>query len=267
MKYLAFIALLVVAGLPMLVFGQTDNTSTEFIPLTNIPNLTETGNAFSLESFLNGLFRLSIGAAAVIAVLQIMRAGIMYMGSDSGFAEKKEAKNLIALSIGGLILVLSPVVVFSIINPEILSLKIGNIEGLAVPIDPLPPAGPLPPARFITVSSAEECREKGGTVSGDGGSLLCTVPADSPAAQEETACSAFLDPTAAPTGASCARSVGDNYSRIDAQCCVGMAEEGYQCCGAIQETPPVVNTEASITIVKYGYIPIAEESQDLGSIN
>ncbi len=132
MKYLTFLILFL--GLPLLAFAQTTtgavNTDTSFVPLTNIPFLTETGNAFSLDSFLNGLYRISIGIAAVVAVLQIMRAGIMYMGSDSGFAEKKEAKNLIALSIGGLILVLSPVVVFSVINPEILNLKIGNIEKL-----------------------------------------------------------------------------------------------------------------------------------------
>lgn len=128
MKYLAFLVLLL--ALPLLVLAQDNsNTSTEFIPLTNVPFLTETGNAFSLDTFLNGLYRISIGVAAVVAVLQIMRAGIMYMGGDS-VTEKKEAKNLIALSIGGLILVLSPVVVFSIINPEILTLKIGNIDKL-----------------------------------------------------------------------------------------------------------------------------------------
>jgi len=129
MKYLAFLVLFL--GLPLLALAQTTaDAGTGFIPLTNVPFLTETGNAFSLETFLNGLYRISIGIAAVVAVLQIMRAGIMYMGSDSGFAEKKEAKNLIALAIGGLILVLSPVVVFSVINPEILKLKIGNIEKL-----------------------------------------------------------------------------------------------------------------------------------------
>lgn len=123
MKYLAFLVLLLT--LPVLALAQTPG----FIPLTNIPLLTATGNAFSLDTFLNQLYRISIGIAAVLAVLQIMRAGIMYMGGDS-VTEKKEAKNLIALSVGGLILVLSPVIVFSIINPEILTLKIGNIEKL-----------------------------------------------------------------------------------------------------------------------------------------
>ena len=131
MRYV--LLLIAFLALPALAFAQgATSTGPGFIALTNIPGLTDVGNAFDLQNFLNQLYRICIGAAAVIAVLQIMRAGIMYMGGDS-VTEKKEAKNLIALSIGGLILVLSPVVVFSVINPEILSLKIGNIEGLKVP--------------------------------------------------------------------------------------------------------------------------------------
>lgn len=126
MKYLPLIALFL--GLPLVALAQE---FTGYVPLTNVPFLTETGNAFSLDSFLNGLYRLCIGIAAVVAVLQIMRAGIMYMGGDS-VTEKKEARNLIAMSIGGLILVLSPVVVFSLVNPEILTLRIGNLEDLKV---------------------------------------------------------------------------------------------------------------------------------------
>lgn len=156
-KILHLLIIVVLVALPMLVSAQATTTATstatstavdapssqmKFIPLTNVPFIQEAGGAFNLTDFLNGLFKICIGVAAVVAVLQIMRAGIMYMGSDSGFAEKKEAKNLIALSIGGLILVLSPVVVFSVINPEILSLKIAGVEDLAVAEpDPLTPPG------------------------------------------------------------------------------------------------------------------------------
>jgi type IV secretory pathway VirB2 component (pilin) len=126
MKYLPFLSLLLL-GLPLVVFGQ-DAT---FVPLTTgVPFLENVGNADSLSTFLNDIYKVCIGVAATLAVLQIMRAGIMYMGGDS-VTEKKEAKNLIAMSIGGLILVLSPVVVFSIINPEILSLEIKGLSQLA----------------------------------------------------------------------------------------------------------------------------------------
>jgi len=123
MKYLSLIAAFLLV--PLAAHAQ----DTGFVPLTSIPGLTDVGNSLNLEVFLNNLYRICIGVAAVLAVLQIMRAGIMYMGGDS-VTEKKEAKNLIALAIGGLILVLSPVVVFSVINPEILNLRIGGIDQL-----------------------------------------------------------------------------------------------------------------------------------------
>jgi hypothetical protein len=136
MKYFALLALIF---LPLLALAQATDTS--FVPLTNIPVLFETGKAINtpegLSLFLNTIYKISIGVAAVVAVLQIMRAGIMYMGSESGFAEKKEAKNLIALSIGGLILVLAPTIVFSIINPDILTLKIKGIDALKVEQRPI----------------------------------------------------------------------------------------------------------------------------------
>lgn len=130
--------LLSLATLPVLVFAQTppptpdpaENTNTAFVSLTNIPALEGAGNAATLPAFVNSLYKIAIGLAAVLAVLQIIRAGIMYMGGDS-VTEKKEAKNLIALSIGGLVLILSPVIVFSIINPSILDLKIGGLSELA----------------------------------------------------------------------------------------------------------------------------------------
>lgn len=108
----------------------TQSDSTAFVPLTSIPGIQSAGNAATLPDFLNSLYKLAIGVAAVLAVLQIVRAGVMYMGGDS-ITEKKDAKNLIALSVGGLILVLSPVIVFSIINPKILSLQIGGLDELA----------------------------------------------------------------------------------------------------------------------------------------
>ncbi|MDP3402420.1 MAG: pilin, partial [bacterium] len=227
MKYLTFLILFL--GLPLLAFAQTTtgavNTDTSFVPLTNIPFLTETGNSFSLDSFLNGLYRISIGIAAVVAVLQIMRAGIMYMGSDSGFAEKKEAKNLIALSIGGLILVLSPVVVFSVINPEILNLKIENIEKLK-------PIESAEPRRVIEVASASDCREQGGVVESQGPPVTCSVPADSDAGREATSCATFNNPPESPiiVGGNCALELSESYVRIDNACCAGI-QQGNICCG------------------------------------
>jgi hypothetical protein len=141
MKKFLLVLLLLSATLPLLVLADTppppttppptatppptttDDDGVAFVSLTNSPALEGAGNAATLPTFVNSLYKIAIGLAAVLAVLQIIRAGIMYMGGDS-VTEKKEAKSLIALSIGGLVLILSPVIVFSIINPSILDLKI-----------------------------------------------------------------------------------------------------------------------------------------------
>ncbi len=232
MKY-ALIALSFLI-LPTIALAQ----GTGFVPLTNIPRLTEVGNAFSLDNFLNNLYRICIGAAAVIAVLQIMRAGIIYMGGDS-VTEKKEAKNLIALSIGGLILVLSPVVVFSIVNPDILSLKI-DPSGLKTEMRDTTPTVAIPAA------TAEECRDKGGTVHGEAPNIVCTVRADSPSAGAGASCSNFKSIQVAPAGARCEMAVSESYSKIDAKCCAGMAA-GNQCCGLRDEGDTSTPTPNSST--------------------
>ncbi len=181
---------------PLMVFAQ-ENTSTAFVPLTSIPGIESAGNAQGLPDFLNSLYRLAIGAAAVLAVLQIVRAGIMYMGGDS-VTEKKEAKSLIALSIGGLILILSPVVVFSIINPDILSLKIGNLDKLT--------------------KTEFEAYQPGQEIGAGGGSGQC---------------SSYTAVSAVPESPGCATTANtaDGFEKVADSCCAGLAA-GKVCCGS-----------------------------------
>ncbi|MES2931508.1 MAG: pilin [Patescibacteria group bacterium] len=261
MKYLAFLTLLLV--LPLLALAQdttgTPNTSVEFIPLTNVPFLTETGNAFSLETFLNGLYRISIGVAAVVAVLQIMRAGIMYMGGDS-VTEKKEAKNLIALSIGGLILVLSPVVVFSVINPEILTLKIGNIEklkGTSSPVSAEVAANTL----FVYTGSDRagaqtRCEAAGGTAvfscqpkaGGAGRTVSLSGQCNSATENDHTVCRTPQGGVGASCGTYARKAAAGSgicngnagFVQIGSTCC-GTLAAGAVCCGS--------NTAAAIEAV------------------
>ncbi len=175
----------------------TDAATPGFVPLTNIPGIEQAGNSATLPDFLNNLYKLCIGLAGILAVLQIIRAGIMYMGGDS-ITEKKEAKSIITLSISGLILVLSPVIVFSIINPKILDLQIG-IEDL-----------------------------RPGSSTSSGTSTTTSTGAD-------TACTAYPDRAAVAAGQSCNTAGG--YEPITAACCSGMSS-GSTCCGKKATTTP-----------------------------
>lgn len=218
MKYFFFATLLL---LPVFAFAQ-ENTS--FIPLTNTPFIEQAGNAVDLENFLNQMYRLCIGIAAVVAVLQIMRAGIMYMGGDS-ITEKKEAKNLIALSIGGLILVLSPVIVFSIINPDILSLKIGGIENLR-------PASTTP---ATTTSSGASCNNPNYNA---------------------------FQMASVPQGGTCSSVLGAGWANVwasESSCCGGTPGAGQVCCArsATYQPPPPnpEDSEASFSFIARDVTP------------
>ena len=248
MKYVLLSLLVLV---PAIAFAQS-----EFVPLTNIPALYETGNSsFSLSVFLNNLYRICIGAAAAIAVFQIMRAGIMYMGGDS-VTEKKEAKNLIGLSIAGLILVLSPVVVFSLVNPEILSLEIGRIEELSVDLEERARQETLwTDSERSHEAAKQRCEAQDGTPvyycrQTDGSASFRQVPyGTSCAANErpETVCRG----TEAPSGGACETypvvavsntgicDGGNGFTRIDSSCSVqacGNLPSGSVCCGRSRTT-------------------------------
>jgi hypothetical protein len=123
-KYGTRTAILLLVSAPLLVFA--DDT---FVPLTSLPGIPQAGNAPSLPIFLRDIYGLAIGAAAVVAVLQLMRAGFTMITSQGSALSNKESKERISNALIGLVLVLSPYIVFSIINPDILKLDFANDFG------------------------------------------------------------------------------------------------------------------------------------------
>jgi hypothetical protein len=219
-------------GTPTGSSASTANTG-NFVPLTNLP-IFGSGNLTSvptLPAFFNALYVYCVGIAAVLAVIQLIHAGILYMGGDS-VTEVKQARDLIASSVLGLVLVLSPVIVFTIINPKILSLNVG-LNQLAPGTTTTTFSNSA--VRDISATSAADCQSKGGTVSGDATNIICTVPADSAAATAATACTNFQDPTAMPSDESCIVGAGDSYIPVNNSCCSGI-QSGYRCC-AKSNTP------------------------------
>ncbi|HWH06929.1 MAG TPA: hypothetical protein VNU47_00140 [Candidatus Paceibacterota bacterium] len=119
-------------ALPSIAFAQG------FVPLTNLPGLSDFEQSPDLPAFLNSLYKICIGVAATLAVFQIMHAGIKFMTNKGSVSENEQAKDLIRGAVLGLLLVLSPVIVFGIINPKILELDldVSRLESeIAVPED------------------------------------------------------------------------------------------------------------------------------------
>jgi type IV secretory pathway VirB2 component (pilin) len=123
---------LLIAG-TLLFFSLAPHVLAEgFVPLAPIPGLTEgvTANTAGLASFFNNLYKFLIGIAATLAVIMIIWGGLEISTQDS-VSKQSAGRERITQAILGLILVLSPVLVFSIINPSILNLSL-NIDKLNV---------------------------------------------------------------------------------------------------------------------------------------
>ncbi|MHB8710297.1 MAG: pilin [Minisyncoccota bacterium] len=119
-KILTLSTLLFFCALIPHVFATQD-----FVPLAGIPGLTQgaTADTVGLANFFNNLYKYLIGVAAILAVIMIIWGGLEISTQDS-ISKKGAGKEKIYNAIFGLVLVLSPALIFSIINPSILNLSL-----------------------------------------------------------------------------------------------------------------------------------------------
>jgi len=120
----------------------------QFVPLAPIPGLTaeitptSTIDPNTLATFFNNLYKYLIGLAATLAVIEIIWGGIEISTKDS-VSKQSDGKERITQAIFGLVLVLSPVLVFSIINPSILNLSL-NLPPIDLKVPPAANTDTLP---------------------------------------------------------------------------------------------------------------------------
>jgi hypothetical protein len=174
-------------SVPFLVFA--DDT---FVPLTQLPGISKiSASAISLPSIINNLYMICIGLAAFFALTQIIQAGYLFMTSADSISKNTKARAKIMNAVIGLVIVLSPFVVFSVINPKILdiSLNFGKLQ------------------------------------SNNGNAAGTTAPANSGESGGDSTCTSYTNPTVSDLG-TCGTAVP-----IAAKCCAGMDTSGnFQCC-------------------------------------
>jgi hypothetical protein len=116
------------ASISFLLLGLAVNAvaAENFVPLAGIPGLTQDVPVTSagLAGFFNNLYKYLIGLAAALAVIQITWSGIRIAFHQDSVSSIIDGKKNIMQAILGLVLVLSPTLVFSIINPNILNLSV-----------------------------------------------------------------------------------------------------------------------------------------------
>lgn len=136
-----------------------------FVPLAPIPGLTEgvTANQAGLASFFNNLYKFAIGIAAALAVIQIIWAGLdIAVFHKDAVSAITDDKGKIYNAVFGLVLVLSPVLVFSIINPSILNLSL-NLPELKTASGPPITSGTAQTTTPYTLSTTEVVDRPAGT--------------------------------------------------------------------------------------------------------
>lgn len=76
-----------------------------------------------LGYYINGLYKLAVAAASVLAVIMIIIGGFDYVSTDA-INNKEEGKSIIKSALGGLLLVLASWIILHTVNPQLVSLKI-----------------------------------------------------------------------------------------------------------------------------------------------
>ncbi len=92
----------------------------EALPVPGASAITETSN---IGQYLNGVFRLGIGLASVLAVLMITIGGLQYMTSDK-IQLKTDSKTTISNALWGLVLVLASFLLLKTINTDLVNFSL-----------------------------------------------------------------------------------------------------------------------------------------------
>ncbi len=95
-----------------------------YVPMVGVPGLQNAGN-LSAQQYIEALYKLSITVGSMLAVIQIIFAGVQYMLTDV-ITSKSDAIKRIRGALFGLLILVSAVLILQTINPKLLNLNIFN---------------------------------------------------------------------------------------------------------------------------------------------
>lgn len=115
--FLYSLSLITYLGLFSVVFAEGGGT--DYVLLEPLPGISSVPVG-GFGAYLSAMFKLSIGLATVLAVLQLSVAGFKYLIQDS-FSTKSDARETINNALIGLLLILSSYLILKTINPDLVS--------------------------------------------------------------------------------------------------------------------------------------------------
>lgn len=105
--------------------------SVTFVPITPpggaqsdslVSGLFGTGQNIDIGTMMNTAFQVAINVGAILAMMRIMWAGWLYMGSSDMWSNKHHAKEVFQDALIGLLILLAIWIILNQINPEILNI-------------------------------------------------------------------------------------------------------------------------------------------------
>lgn len=104
------------------------------VNLNLTPPGIEKGQTPEFGAYLQWLLKFLFGAVGILTVLMIIIGGLQYViaGASGNPENVKNAKSRIMMAIGGLLLALSSWLILSVINPDLLKLKLPSLSKISV---------------------------------------------------------------------------------------------------------------------------------------
>ncbi|MFC1801851.1 pilin [Patescibacteria group bacterium] len=99
------------------------------------PLTPELNQVTTIGGYAQEIFRISIGLAAVLAVLMIAVGGIKYMTAEA-FTGKSDAKDTIKNAVYGLLIIIFSWLILFTINPNLIKVSLPNLSGITAPERP-----------------------------------------------------------------------------------------------------------------------------------
>lgn len=123
-KIKSFKFLIVILIFAFYIFNFTFvSVASTYQPLQPLPGI-EGSSGGSLSSYLTWFFRFALAAAAFLAVLQIVIAGVQMIAGGASESARSDAKKRISDALWGLALALAAWLILYTINPDLLSMKL-----------------------------------------------------------------------------------------------------------------------------------------------
>lgn len=116
--------LVLIVLIPQVVHGQVDENKIQTGSLIEGTPIGAAAKTQNLGLFISGIYKVGVGAVAILAVIVIMWGGILWITAGGNTGMIDNAKNWISGAVLGLVLALTSYVILNTINPQLLSQQI-----------------------------------------------------------------------------------------------------------------------------------------------